>query len=276
MTTNQSSEIKLTSIDFNTSEDKSSHLNQSIARIENDYIDSLRELSEIYESQENWKGLIRCYKQLIAVAPDNTSSIDVYLKLAKLYKRRGEIYREIATYQDLIEIEPDSPASVYRELGNLLSQKRNNTLEALHVYKKAETLKEEWQPGFYIRIADLLIKQAEYEQAIDYLNKAIAINPDMPYCYMLMGNAYAQMKSFNEAIQNYTRAIQIKPDHFNAYKRIGDILCQKNELTTAARCYLKALQINPQATHINRLLGDIFLKQGKSAEAQHYYQQVNA
>ena len=217
--------------------------------------------------------LIRCYKQLIAIKPKDISS---YTKLAQLYKKRGESYKAIATYQDLIEIKPDSPASVYKELGNLLSQKRDDAKAALQAYRKAETLKEEWKPGFYIKIAELLVKQAEYEQAIEYANKAIAINPEMPYSYMLVGNAFAKMKSFNEAIQSYTKAIQVKPDHFNAYKRIGDILRQREELTTAARCYLKALQINPKATHINRLLGDIFLKQGKSAEAQHYYKQADA
>ena len=233
----------------------------------------LKEVSSIYRNQGKWNSLVKCYKQMIAIQPEET---DAYFELARLYKEQGKRYRAIAVYQDLIDIAPDSVIDIYEELSELLSQKQDEIREALEIYQKVGSTREDWSADFYVKLADLSMEKSEYDAALSYASKAVELDSQAPYNHVLLGNTLFATENYDEAIKSYNKAIQIKPENFYAHRRIGDALVEKNELTTAVSCYLKVLQLNPKATHLNSLIGDVLSKQGKLTEAEEYYQKINS
>ena len=54
-------------------------------------------------------------------------------------------------------------------------------------------------------------------QAIEFLSKAIKINPQFAPCYNNIGGALKELKRLDEALASYDKAISIKPDYAEAY-----------------------------------------------------------
>lgn len=57
----------------------------------------------------------------------------------------------------------------------------------------------------------------EYEQAIVFYSKALAVNPNDAGVYNNRGVAYGKLGDYNKEINDYTQAIKIYPNHTHAY-----------------------------------------------------------
>ena len=56
-----------------------------------------------------------------------------------------------------------------------------------------------------------------YDNAIEYYNKAIELKPDYVYAYNNRGNAKSDLGNFQEAIEDFNKAIELMPDYAKAY-----------------------------------------------------------
>ena len=74
------------------------------------------------------------------------------------------------------------------------------------------------------RVKDQVIRQYDYSDAIDDMNKAKEIVPDMPYVYYNLGNLYCLSAEHIASIENYTKAINLWPYMGDAYFNRGLVL----------------------------------------------------
>jgi len=82
-------------------------------------------------------------------------------------------------------------------------------------------------------------------QAIEFLSKAIKINPQFAPCYNNRGIALKELKRLDEALASYDKAISIKPDYAEAYYNRGNALKELKRLDEALASYDKAISIKP-------------------------------
>ena len=64
-------------------------------------------------------------------------------------------------------------------------------------------------------------KKGNFDEAIRYYSKAIAIKPDSADLYFVRGRAYKQSSQLDSAIDDFTKAIALRPAHAEAFNQRG-------------------------------------------------------
>ena len=57
----------------------------------------------------------------------------------------------------------------------------------------------------------------EHETALRYFQRALQLDPTLPYAYTLAGHEYFANEDFEKGISCYRNAIRIDPRHYNAW-----------------------------------------------------------
>ena len=73
------------------------------------------------------------------------------------------------------------------------------------------------------QLINYYLETKQNEQALEYLNQAIAKDPENPTYLYAKGVLLDQSKQFDEAIANYQKAIELKEDYFDALYNLGVI-----------------------------------------------------
>tara|TARA_Y100000590_G_C15709601_1_gene1009841 strand:+ start:665 stop:2533 length:1869 start_codon:yes stop_codon:yes gene_type:complete len=88
-------------------------------------------------------------------------------------------------------------------------------------------------------------KKEDYLNALNYINKAIKINPNFAEAYNEQGNAYNALKQLSLALKSYDKAININANYADAYYNKGVVLQDLKKLEDSISSYDKAIKINP-------------------------------
>ncbi len=90
---------------------------------------------------------------------------------------------------------------------------------ALHIYNS--------KPDYFdnLRLLNLIcFKKKDFSSALDFINKAIKINPNFAEAYNEQGNALNELKQLQLAIKSYDQAIKLNPKYTDAYYNKGLVL----------------------------------------------------
>ncbi len=134
----------------------------------------------------------------------------------------------------------------------------------------AETLKELYEQGMKS------YQEKNYSQAIEYLEKAIKMNPNFAQGYNALGLAYKELNAnLQEAAWYFKAAIDINPNYVEAYDNLGKAYCGLGQFDKAEEYCKKALSLNPKDSSAQFSLGWIYLL-GKSRpkDAISYFNKV--
>jgi len=85
----------------------------------------------------------------------------------------------------------------------------------------------------------------DYARALNILNAAIKIKPNLSDLYSSRGYVYYSMKNYDHAITDYTAALRIEPDDCGLLDWRGDAYVGKGDYDRAIADYEAALRINP-------------------------------
>lgn len=74
------------------------------------------------------------------------------------------------------------------------------------------------------RVKDQIVHQYDYSEAIEDMQKAAELVPNLPYAYYNLGNLYCLSSELVNSIDNYTKAIDLYPYMGDAYFNRGLVL----------------------------------------------------
>lgn len=162
-------------------------------------------LGSIYaENKGNVEAAVSTYQAGIILDPKN---YDLYIALGDIYMADYDLDQAIRTYCDAITLNPDD-ARAYSKVGIALWEK-DYLEEALVAYHKAVELSPEneyAQNNLGILYLDGL---ADAEEALEYFEEAIALNPNYTLAYFNAGRASQEMGFTNDAANYYQMAIDL-------------------------------------------------------------------
>ncbi|MCX2697320.1 MULTISPECIES: tetratricopeptide repeat protein [Ochrobactrum] len=99
---------------------------------------------------------------------------------------------------------------------------------------------------------DLLLQWASnamlekrYTSALDFLNEAIAINPDYAEAWNRRATVYYLRNDYAHAMYDINRTLELEPRHYGALTGMADILRARGLKEQALKAYEKALEVNP-------------------------------
>ncbi|WP_354634726.1 tetratricopeptide repeat protein [Planktothricoides raciborskii] len=98
----------------------------------------------------------------------------------------------------------------------------------------------------YYQQAVAHLDREEYHEAIIYLNKAIAINPNFAEAYSQRCFAHWKLEAYQLALVDGNKAIEVNPNLAEGYKNRGVAYDNLGESEKAIADYTKAIEINPQ------------------------------
>ncbi|MCY3024105.1 MAG: tetratricopeptide repeat protein [Planctomycetota bacterium] len=145
-------------------------------------------------------------------------------------------------FRKALQMEEDY-AEAYNNLGLCLlymgkaSEAVQNLQLALHYF-----------PGWHIAEANLglaLTRLNRNEEAIPYLEKAIAQKVQAPIC-LTLGDALAALGRIDKAIAAYQNALTVAPKSALAHYRIGMLQARRNNIDDAEAALLKAVPVRPR------------------------------
>lgn len=203
-------------------------------------------LADICIRRNNMDNAVDCYKKALEANPNNR---DILIKLATVTQTffPENVDEAIDYYNKLLEIEEDT-AQIYYELGHLYLKKQDK-IHAIVAFKLA--LEKDCDNPFYNNSLAYAFVQAElYDEAIEYYQKAIKLNPDKQWTSIVcqaLGSIYYQIKGNSEAaIASFQAGIILDSENSEIYLSLGDAYIAENDIDNGIRAYCDSINVNSE------------------------------
>jgi predicted O-linked N-acetylglucosamine transferase (SPINDLY family) len=115
-------------------------------------------------------------------------------------------------------------------------------------------------------------KSGQYANAVDFITRAIAINPTNASAFCNLGTVYLEEYKYDLAIQNFTKALDLRSSYEEAFYSRGLAYQRIGQLEDANRDYQSALLIGPKNIGTLTNLGNVYQLQKKFEDAILCYQ----
>jgi cellulose synthase operon protein C len=122
-------------------------------------------------------------------------------------------------------------------------------------------------------LGSILLKQKQYNQALQEFSKAAALAPNQPRAYLGMGVANLQLNGFDDAEANFKKAIQVDSHFVPAYLELADLYVNHQKKPDQAEQIVQAgIQANPSVLALYQALARFDLQQKQPAKAEQVLQ----
>lgn len=202
--------------------------------------------------------------------PSNSGNL-YYLGLAQL--RMGDKAKALATFEKGIAAnEKDGLNYAGKGYVRLLEK---NPADAKVQLDKALQVSKSKDINVLKAVAEAYLSDSKYLlDAINALNKAIAINGTDPEAHMLMGDALIMQTPQNAgpAVTSYERAAKADAKYAKPHYKVGKMYQRAKSLDIALTSYEKAIQIDPEYAPAYKELGQVAYSNKQPAKAVEAYE----
>ena len=143
---------------------------------------------------------------------------------------------------------------------------RGEYIEALNLYEQLATLKPRHADALN-NIGATLCKLSRFNEAEDYLQRAIKLNRIFPEALFCLGVVQQWKGLYQEAERSLRRALKSKPSHADARSLLGLVLAFQGRLRDAEIQLGKALKIDPRNAEAMVGMGEVARMAGHFADA---------
>ena len=157
--------------------------------------------------------------------------------------------------QMLSKLELENSQALYFELDNKLINayrlaQEGNFKEALDIYLAFSVLLP--KEYIYIACANMYYMLDDYISAIDYSDKALAINENSYESLIIKGISFGELKDYTSLIEVLHRALEINKT-YDVYYNLGVACHMTEKIDEAISYYDKCIEINPyfDSAHLN-------------------------
>ncbi|RPJ81589.1 MAG: tetratricopeptide repeat protein, partial [Deltaproteobacteria bacterium] len=177
--------------------------------------------------------------------------------------------------QQLIKNYPDAPEAYFR-LGQL-QRSQNQYDMALEYFNRASALNPLLMDVFSSKVY-VYAGQKKYDQALqvcDEQMKAVGDNAGLQaVIHQLKGNIYYSLKQKKDAVHEFELALQANPDFLKAYYALAQVYLQDKEEEKAILQYQKILEKEPGQVGPHMLLGILYEIQRKFDLSETHYRKA--
>jgi tetratricopeptide (TPR) repeat protein len=117
-------------------------------------------------------------------------------------------------------------------------------------------------------------KEAEYDQAMKFLQAALLQHEDFLYPYINIGLIYAARGKNDLAEQYYAKAVEINPNYLVTRKVWGDLLVKEGRMREAAIQYVAAVEINRENAELRDKLAQTYVALGRPDVARTQWEEA--
>ena len=115
-------------------------------------------------------------------------------------------------------------------------------------------------------------KSAESAEKIEVINAALEIDPENPWAWVGLGEAYLARNEFKEALTAFDRVVKLNPKWTGGYLNRGRVYLEEGKTAQALIQINRSLEITPDWPFAHYVLGLAYQQQGKIPAAIREYQ----
>jgi Tfp pilus assembly protein PilF len=131
-----------------------------------------------------------------------------------------------------------------------------------------ELLPDRWQAN---AVAGSLEKASGAEdQALQHLQKAVALNPSYGYGYVMIADIYAHRNETELALKHYRQAVALNPENYDVQSRLGKLLVNASRNVEAIPHLQIAAEHNQSDANLAYVLGASLVQDKKPLEGIPY------
>jgi len=202
---------------------------------------------------------------------EDTTDIFVYEALAKFYNQQGDTFEAERIIIEGLWIEPGNP-TLLLEYANLLIKRANYT-EAIKSYKKV--LEIDQQNYFVLgRLGNLYRITGQFDEAEKALSKAMESNPDVVWVKGHHIELSIELEKWQQALIELDEVIKKNPDDFWAYAQKAFVLHKISKDEKALAAVDMALKRKPFSNWIIEIKSQILESLGRYEESEKGYLQI--
>jgi tetratricopeptide (TPR) repeat protein len=162
---------------------------------------------------------------------------------ARIAVNEGDYLSALNLLREAILFEPDS-AKLYSEMADI-KFKIGQIPEALEYINKAIELDPNYRPPFLLG-GVLMSSSGKDLEAADYLRKAIKIDPTKEDAYLHLVMSLTRLYEYEEAVTTLKALVKINPDSILGHYYLGRTYSQMKLYRDALGYYTKVLELRPE------------------------------
>jgi len=228
------------------------------------FLDPIKKIADLHKETGNIQEETRFLEKLDKLSPLN---VDRKIAIGDNYMTLGERDKAVGIFDDAIRLATrEAMAQVGRVTRTIADHCIANAPELSEKYlrqsldaKKGMLDKSDIET--YNRLGITLRKQGKWDQAVDEYRKALKISPNDAGLYYNMSMAYGEGRQFQDAYNYLDKALRINPELWNANEtvcfNIAMIYFRAARKEQAADYLQKALGINPNFERAKAMLREL-------------------
>jgi len=175
----------------------------------------------------------------------------------------GDLEKAKGLYKETLNRNPQNDTALYL-LGILFFQVKE-TKTAVEYIKKAITINPNAE--YYKDLGEIYFEINNINNSIECFEKSLKLNPNQGEIYNSLGLAYFEIEEMQKAAYNYNKALKFFPENAEILYNTAVAYYFLNKLDEATELYKKALAINPNDPEIYYSLGNCYYFNNQNQEA---------
>jgi tetratricopeptide (TPR) repeat protein len=197
-----------------------------------------------------------------------------YLSLGLVFFQRGYVEQAQGFFEQAAKDDPSSAEALYGLGSSYLNQQKNAA--ARDCFERALKLHAAYQgtpPNAWNNLGILAAREGRADQAIEYFQHALEIDPKHTIALQNLGNAYRQKKDWPAAQSALQRALLLNPQDPEANYSLGMVYAQQNDVQHAYEYLQKAIAARPDYPEALNNLGILYLRTRRPDDAKRSFEE---
>ncbi|GAA4094931.1 tetratricopeptide repeat protein [Mucilaginibacter panaciglaebae] len=150
----------------------------------------------------------------VLFAQSNRTQADSLLKQGVTLNDAGKFAEAVAKYDEILKTEPNNVTALYEKGFSLSAAGKSD--EAIACFEKITSTAN--FPDAYVGLANIYDSKGDYEKALSYYMKGIAIAPKNRNLWFNLSVSYARQQKYPQSESAAAEAIKADPKHISSYR----------------------------------------------------------
>jgi len=207
------------------------------------------------------------------IPEDSEYFVDSRVQLASVYEKQERFPEAVTAIRAALEKDDRRRKELFRLLAEVYRQAKDfpNAIKAMHTVVELDPRSDR----VHFALGALYDESKDKDKTIEYMQKAIELNPDYAAALNYLGYTYADLGvELDRAEQLIIRALEIRPNDGFYIDSLGWVYYRKGEFRKAIEQLEKAVHLVVDDPVIIEHLGDAYLKVGEPGKALRSYREA--